>query len=109
MSNIDPESGMELLLPGVDDVTGTISNDWNTVYDRYKRTGRHLGKFKTAADADKYAELLHLQGAGQWEQPTRWQGPGIAGPLMPLGAAGRSSISGDPDDVLPLTRYWSKQ
>lgn len=48
--------GVEVLLPTVAD--GRELTDAEAV-ERYRRTGEHLGKFKTAWDATTYATRLH--------------------------------------------------
>jgi hypothetical protein len=52
--NID---GREVLLPTVSD-DGHILTDDEAV-EQYRRTGKHLGIFDTAADSNAYAESLH--------------------------------------------------
>jgi hypothetical protein len=52
--NID---GQEVLIPTVSE-DGRIMSDDEAV-EQYRRTGRHLGKFRTPAASTAYAERLH--------------------------------------------------
>lgn len=49
--------GKEVLLPTVSEDGRIMSND--EAVAQYKATGRHLGVFKTEADATRYAKTLH--------------------------------------------------
>lgn len=60
--NID---GKEVLLPTVSD-DGEFLNDAEAVA-LYKKTGKHLGKFATPAQANAYAELLHKKQEQQYK------------------------------------------
>lgn len=53
------ENGREILVPTVSE-DGRIMTDDEAIA-QYHRTGRHLGKFKTPAEATAYADLLHRQ------------------------------------------------
>jgi hypothetical protein len=53
------EDGVEVLVPTVSP-DGKIMEDQEAI-DFYLKTGQNLGKFKTPADADRYAESLHKQ------------------------------------------------
>jgi hypothetical protein len=49
--------GNETLLPTVSEDGRILSDD--EAVDQYKRTGKHLGIFESAAAATKYAKKLH--------------------------------------------------
>ncbi len=51
------ENGKEVLIPTVSDDGHILSDD--AAIDLYRRTGKHLGIFDNAADAEKYAQKLH--------------------------------------------------
>ncbi len=51
------DHGLEVLVPTVSD-DGRIMGD-QEAWQYYGRTGRHLGKFGSAPDADAYAQALH--------------------------------------------------
>jgi len=53
------EDGVEILIPTVSPDGKILSDD--DAIKLYEETGRHLGKFRTAAQADAYAEALHNQ------------------------------------------------
>jgi hypothetical protein len=53
--------GPEVLIPTVSD-DGRVMSDEESI-DLYRKTGRHLGMFKTPDDATAYAETLHQQQA----------------------------------------------
>lgn len=59
--------GAETLIPTVAiDGSRVLSDD--EAIDQYLKTGQHLGKFKTPADATRYAESLHEQQAQLYGQ-----------------------------------------
>lgn len=60
ISAFDPDLGLEVLLPTV--VGDRIVSNRAAVA-HYRATGKHLGMFRTVADADRYAAALHLQQA----------------------------------------------
>lgn len=58
------ENGQEVLIPSViPSAQGGYYTDTSpegkASWDYYRRTGQHLGKFATPAEADAYAEQLH--------------------------------------------------
>jgi hypothetical protein len=50
------QAGVEILIPTA--ISGKVVSDREAIA-HYRKTGQHLGKFKTPADADGYAEALH--------------------------------------------------
>lgn len=55
----------EVLVPTVSD-DGRILTDRQAI-DQYRRTGKHLGIFRTPAEADAFAQQLHEQQAVEYE------------------------------------------
>jgi soluble lytic murein transglycosylase-like protein len=58
------EDDHEVLIPTVSD-DGKVLSDADAIA-LYRRTGRHLGKFRSPAEADDYAQRLHEQQAQQY-------------------------------------------
>lgn len=52
--NVD---GVEVLIPTVSD-DGRMMDD-DEAYQTFMKTGKHLGKFKTVEDAERYGQVLH--------------------------------------------------
>ncbi len=52
--NVD---GIEVLIPTVSD-DGRVMDD-EEAYQTFRKTGKHLGKFKTVEDAERYGQVLH--------------------------------------------------
>jgi|SRR5450755_956491 hypothetical protein len=73
----------EVLVPKVSPDGRILSN--KEALDRYKKTGEHLGIFKTPEDADKYAEYIHnKQGAFQtWKNGGKYN-PSVETTNTPL-------------------------
>jgi hypothetical protein len=57
----------EILVPMVSD-DGRVLSEQQAI-DLYRKTGKHLGIFKTPQDATAFAESLHNQQAGLYAKP----------------------------------------
>jgi hypothetical protein len=62
------ENGKEILVPTVEEHGNGILSDEDAI-KQYHRTGKYLGKFNSIPEADKYADLLHLEGASGLTTP----------------------------------------
>lgn len=58
------EDGVEVLIPTISP-SGTVLTDEGAV-ELYRSTGKHLGKFKSAKEADAFAQTLHSAQARQY-------------------------------------------
>ncbi|MDH7785082.1 ribosomal protein S20 [Ochrobactrum sp. 19YEA23] len=96
------EDGTEILIPTVSP-DGKVLSDEKAV-ELYHQTGKHLGKFKDAKEADAYAETLHRDQERQYYNP---QGnvnitPGKRGGFQPTNS---SSIYGRAYDAAGTKTY----
>jgi len=85
-----PEAdGSYVLVPGVrHGLDRQMTED--EAYAWYKQTGEHLGKFKSVADADGFAERLHQQQANM-------SSSGTSGQIDDVLAGGDASLGPDPE------------
>jgi len=88
----------EVLVPTV--IDGKIVND-KEAFDHYKKTGEHLGIFKTAEAADKYAEELHKAQEAEYIHKSKAKGyiPNLAFSKGIKDAIDRESQSVDPSKI----------
>lgn len=56
------------LLPSV--INGRVELDTQKVIDHFRRTGQHLGVFKTPAESNAYAEQLHRDQERMYANPS---------------------------------------
>lgn len=63
------ENGLEVLYPRIYD--GALHSS-DEAWQHYKATGQHMGKFKTAADADAFGQKYHEDAqAGKYDHPAQ--------------------------------------
>jgi len=63
------ENSLEVLYPRIYD--GKLHSS-DEAWQHYKTTGQHMGKFRTAAEADKFGEMYHEQAAaGKYDMPNK--------------------------------------
>src|SRR5436190_8815407 len=88
--NID---GKEVLLPSVTPDGRHLRTD-NEIVAEYEKTGRHLGKFNSVAEANAYAEQLHNDyAAGKYDRAT----------AKPQGSTPFSIVKSEPLDMKGVT------
>lgn len=80
----------EVLIPTVSD-DGRIMTD-SEAFAQFRKTGRHLGIFKSIADANTYAQQLHEQQDAQYSKP-----------LLPRSSKGLGSSERDSDVQWPAS------
>lgn len=81
----------EVLIPMVSD-DGRILDEKQAI-DLYKRTGKHLGIFKTPQEATSYAEALHNQQAQQYGNRIPTQRTDMGAPRTTAQKAGRLALT----------------
>jgi hypothetical protein len=91
--NID---GKEVLLPSVTQDGRHLTKD-EEILDEYKKTGKHLGKFRDPEMANKFATQLHNDYAkGKYDEPKAPStfGAGVLDSINPFGSAEALKASG---------------
>jgi hypothetical protein len=99
-STVDSKSygidGQEVLLPSVTQDGRHLTKD-EDILEEYKKTGKHLGKFRSPEGATKYATQLHDDyAAGKYDEPKAPStfGSGVLDSLNPFGGAEALKASG---------------
>ena len=91
MSFQEEKGGPEILIPQVSD-DGRMMTPQEAIKE-YKRTGKHLGKFRTPEEATAYAQTLHLDQEKQYAKGSI----GAKGPAVGTVVKGFRFKGGDPN------------